>query len=99
MKCPKVCSLNFLLVYNNKKRKEVKNHPDIFKYFKHCSCELEAHESRNLVLWIGLHVSQTQIGIRVSHFFGLLYRYISIGLVVMSTNYLFDIIIIFFLLR
>ena len=70
MKCPKVCSLNFLLVYNNKKQKEVKNHPDIFEYFKHYSRDLEAHGSRHLAVCIGEHISETQIEIQVRYFFG-----------------------------
>jgi len=70
MTCPKVCGLNFLLVYNNKKQKEVKNHTDIFKYFKHCSCELEAHGSRHLAVCIGEDISETQIEIQVRYFFG-----------------------------
>ena len=69
MKCPKVCGLNFLLVYNNKKQKEVKNHSDIFKYFKHCSCELETHESRHLAVCIGEHIGEIQIEIQVRYFF------------------------------
>ena len=76
----KVFRHEILISKHWKKRKKCEKLWEVFKYFKHYSCELEAHESRHLVLWIGLHVSQIQIGIRVSHFFGLLYRYISIGL-------------------
>ena len=58
----------------------MKNLPNIFNYFKHCSRELEAHDRGHLAVCIGEQFSDTQIQIQVSDFFRLLYRFISIPL-------------------
>ena len=63
--------------------KKVKNPANIFKYFKHCSNELKAHGGGQLVNFLWLHIGKIQIWIHFSHFFSLLYRFISIPLVVL----------------
>ena len=60
----------------------MKNPADIFEYFKHYSRDLEAHGSRHLAVCFGEDIGESQLGIGMGHIFGLLYRYISIGLVV-----------------
>lgn len=47
----------------------MKNLEKFFKYFKHYSCELEAHGSRHLADCFAEDISETQIQIQVGHHF------------------------------